>query len=82
MSRLDPIPVMTCDQAHDSIDVRPITVESPLGETCEWCGRPIERGERAWFAENLRADAVGCTKADARSVVFAQTRRIGAWRNG
>lgn len=67
---------MRSDKIHASITLEPMQVQDPLGCECEWCGRPLERGERVWFAENRYADALGCSKACARGVVFAATHRL------
>lgn len=62
-------------KVHESIRLEKMKVRDPLGTPCEWCGRPMERGETAWYAENDHADALGCSKACARSTVFGRTPR-------
>lgn len=64
----------TADQIHETIAVESFRVVDPLAQ-CDWCGYPLEKGDPAWFAENDHADAVGCSKACARSSVFGRTPR-------
>lgn len=59
---------------HMETTVQAMAVQDPLTD-CEWCGHPLEKGDRAFFAENPHGDAVGCSPSCARATVHSRVRR-------